>query len=67
LKTINMALSKSFQFKDTMGLEIRAEANNVFNMAQFTSIDTVVNSPTFGQVVGVGASRRVQMSLRYRF
>jgi hypothetical protein len=67
LMSINMALSKSFQFKDTMGMEVRAEANNIFNMAQFTSIDTVVNSPTFGQVIGAGAPRRIQLSLRYRF
>lgn len=65
--SFNMALSKSFQFKDTMGMEIRAEANNVFNMAQFTAIDTVVNSRTFGQVVGVSAPRRMQISLRYRY
>jgi trimeric autotransporter adhesin len=62
-----MALSKTFQFKDTMGLEIRAEATNVFNTPQFTLIDTVVNSPTYGQVIGVGSTRRVQLSARYRF
>ncbi len=63
----NMSLAKSFQFKDTMNMEVRADASNVFNTPQFTSIDTVVNSPTFGQVVGVGAPRRIQFSLRYRF
>ena len=65
--TFNMSLSKNFQLKDTMGLEVRADANNVFNSAQFTAIDTVVNSPTFGQVISVGSMRKVQFSVRYRF
>jgi hypothetical protein len=63
----NMALSKTFQLKDAMGLEVRAEASNVFNTPQFTLIDTTINSPTFGQVIGVGASRHIQFSARYRF
>jgi hypothetical protein len=62
-----MALAKTIQFKDTMGLEVRAEATNIFNTPQFTLIDTVVNSPTFGQVIGVGATRKIQLSVRYRF
>ena len=31
-------------------LTVRVQANNVFNNVQCGSIDTVVNSPTFGQV-----------------
>jgi hypothetical protein len=64
---VDMSLSKSFQFKDTMGLEVRLDATNVFNMARYTTIDSVVNSPTFGQVVNVGQMRQVHMTLRYRF
>jgi len=63
----NMSMSKSFQMKDNMGLEVRADASNIFNTPQFTSIDTTVNSPTYGQVIGVGAQRRISLSLRYRF
>jgi hypothetical protein len=64
---VNMSMSKSFQMKDNMGFEIRADATNIFNTPQFTSIDTTVNSPTYGQVIGVGAQRRMTLSLRYRF
>lgn len=63
----NMSLSKSFQLKDMMGLEIRADVTNIFNTPQFTSIDTVVNSPTYGQVIGVGAQRKMTLAMRYRF
>ncbi len=39
------------------------QANNVFNTVQFSSIDTVVNSPTFGQVTSVRPMRSVQVQL----
>ena len=42
-------------------------ATNVFNRPQFTAIDTVVNSPTFGRVISVGAMRSVLMTARFRF
>ena len=46
---------------------VRVQANNVFNTVQWGSIDTVVNSPTFGQVTSVRAMRSVQFSIRAGF
>ncbi len=63
----NMAFSKTLLVKDTRALELRLSANNVFNSPQFTAIDTIVNSPTFGQVLTVGPMRRVTFTARYRF
>jgi hypothetical protein len=63
----NMSMSKNFQLKENTGFEIRADATNVFNTPQFTSIDTTVNSPTFGQIIGAGAQRRMSLNLRYHF
>lgn len=63
----NMSLAKSFPMKDMMNLEIRVDATNVFNTPQFTGIDTVVNSPTFGRVISVGATRQIQIATRFRF
>lgn len=65
--TFNMSLSKTFSFKDFYALEMRLDANNVFNTPQYASIDTVVNSPTYGQVVAVGNMRQVQVATRFRF
>jgi hypothetical protein len=42
------------------------QARNVFNTPQFTAMDTVVNSPTFGQVIATGPMRSVQFQLRFR-
>jgi trimeric autotransporter adhesin len=65
--SFDMSVSKTLLAKDTRALELRIGANNVFNRPQFTTIDTVLNSPTFGYVIGAGAMRRVTMSARYRF
>jgi hypothetical protein len=65
--SVNMAIAKTFNLGDSQGLEVRLQATNVFNTPQFTTIDTVVNSPTFGRVIGVGGMRKMQISARYRF
>ena len=64
---INFALAKTIPLRDMMAFEIRAEANNVFNHANFNGIDTTVNSPTFGQVVSIGSMRKLQIFTRFRF
>jgi hypothetical protein len=63
----DMALSKTIQVKEAQSLELRLSANNVFNHPNFTSIDTTLGSPTFGQVIAAGAMRRAQITTRYRF
>jgi len=63
----DMAMTKVVPLKDNRSLEFRATAANIFNRPQFTTIDTNINSPTAGQVTGVGAMRTVQLIARFRF
>ena len=63
----DMAMTKVFPLKENRFFEVRMAATNVFNRPQFTAIDTVVNSPTFGRVISVGAMRTVLMTARFRF
>ncbi len=63
----DMALTKVFPLKEARVMELRAQATNVFNTHQFTSISTVVDSRTYGQVIGTGSMRTVQLSARFRF
>jgi hypothetical protein len=63
----NLALSKTVQMGDTRSMEIRATLNNAFNTVQYSGVDTSVTSPTFGQVVSVGAMRSFQFTARFRF
>jgi hypothetical protein len=62
----DMGLTRNLPLGGTHTLSIRVQANNVFNTPQFTAIDTVVNSPTFGQVIATGPMRTVQIQLRFR-
>ena len=64
---ITMALSKNVSLARNRGVNIRLQANNVFNTVQFSAIDTIVNSPTFGRIIGVRPMRSVQLITRIRF
>jgi hypothetical protein len=63
----SLALTRNVTFAGTRALSIRVQANNVFNTVQYATIDTVVNSPTFGQVVSARPMRSVQIVARVRF
>jgi trimeric autotransporter adhesin len=65
--SFNMGLGKSIAFKDAQQLELRLQATNVFNHPNFSAIDTIVNSPSFGRVTGVAQMRQLQFLARYRF
>jgi len=65
--SLSMSLNKTITIKESRALELRISANNVFNTVRFTSINTVVNSFTFGEVTGTGGMRRVTMTVRFRF
>jgi trimeric autotransporter adhesin len=68
ITSVNMSVSKDFSLGSSgRALTVQAQATNVFNTVQFASIDTVVNSPTFGRVVSVRPMRSVQIVLRVRF
>ena len=66
-RVFNMAFTRSFPIREAQVFEIRAQAANIFNTPQYSAIDTIVNSPTFDQVVAVGPMRSFQLSARYRF
>ena len=66
-KVFDMAFTKIIPLKESRVLEFRAQATNIFNMPNYSSIDTAVNSPTFGRVTVVGALRQITMTARFRF
>ena len=64
---LNMALNKTITIKESRALDLRFSANNVFNTVRFTSVNTAVNSLTFGEVTGTAGMRRVTLTARFRF
>jgi trimeric autotransporter adhesin len=66
-KVFDMAFTKIVPLKESRMLEFRAQATNIFNIPNYSSIDTSVTSPTFGRVTAVGAMRQFTMTARFRF
>jgi hypothetical protein len=64
---MNLSVTRNVSLGPRRGLSLQVLGNNLLNTVQFASIDTVVNSPTFGQVTAVRPMRRVQLLMRFRF
>jgi hypothetical protein len=66
----DLALSKVTSLGNSTVLELRLEAFNVFNHAQFygaNSVDGNINSPTFGAIVHAAPPRIGQVAMKVRF
>jgi len=64
---VSMSLIKNIALGRPRTLSIRVQATNVLNTPPLLTIDTVVNSPTYGEVVQAGSMRSVQIQTRFRF
>ncbi len=66
-RLFDMSFTKMFPLSESRILEFRAQFSNVFNTPQYAGIDTVINSPTYGRVISVGAMRSLLLTARLRF
>ena len=64
---LDAQISRDIRLRGTRVLSINLNATNLLNLVNFAAIDTVVNSPTFGQVTSVRPMRSLQLGLRFRF
>lgn len=70
MNNFDVALHKSVSLTESKSLELRAEAFNVFNHAQFygpSSVDGNVSGTTFGQVVSAAPPRLMQLAVKFAF
>ena len=70
IENFDLQLSKSVRFTESKSLDIRVEAFNALNHAQFygpASVDGEVNDPNFGRVVSAAAPRLVQVAAKFHF
>ena len=70
IENFDVQLSKSVKLGDSTSLDIRAEAFNVFNHAQFygpASVDGQIDDPNFGHVVSAAAPRLIQLAMKIHF
>ena len=63
----DISLSRTVALGNTRSFEARITATNAFNTVQYSSIDTALDSATFGQVNGTAGQRTVTLLARYRF
>lgn len=66
----DVALRKDLPLSESRSLELRIEAFNVFNHAQFygpASVNGNISSPSFGQVVSADAPRLIQVAAKLHF
>lgn len=64
---LNLNISKSFRFTESMRLQLRSEFFNVLNRANFSVGDFNVNSTDFGRVTNTFDPRIVQFGARFDF
>lgn len=61
------SIFKTFQIRERVIAEFRAEAFNATNTPKFNNPNTTLNSNQFGTVSGSGAARQLQVGLKLRF
>ncbi len=70
LDNYDMALAKTVRLTESKTLQLRVEAFNVFNHAQFFGPQAVngnIGSPTFGYVVNADPPRLIQLGAKFLF
>jgi trimeric autotransporter adhesin len=66
-RQLNAQFSRDLRMHATRVLTLQLNATNLLNAVNYGAVDTVVNSPTFGQVLSVRGMRSMQLNLRFRF
>jgi len=70
MANFDMALHKTVQLAESRALELRVEAFNALNHAQFfgpASVNGNISSASFGQIVSAQPPREIQLAARFRF
>jgi len=64
---LDLELAKTTQITERLSLQLRVEAFNVFNHAEFQNPDLNINSGTFGQITSTYDPRIIQLAARFQF
>jgi hypothetical protein len=66
-RQLNAQFARDVRLGGARVITLQVNTSNLLNMVNYGAIDTVVNSPTFGQILSVRGMRSTQISLRFRF
>lgn len=70
ISNFDVQISKNVRLTESKSIDIRVEAFNLFNHAQFygpTSVNGKIDDPNFGNVVSAAAPRLVQVAAKVHF
>jgi hypothetical protein len=70
IDSFDLGVEKSVRLSESKSLELRVEAFNVFNHAQFYgagSVEGNIGSPAFGQVISAAAPRILRVAAKFHF
>jgi hypothetical protein len=66
-RDLSAQFSRDIPLTGTRSLSVQLRATNLLNLVNYAAVDTVVNSPSFGQVTSVRSARSMQLILRFRY
>ena len=66
-RRVDLTIAKAFRLGGQARLQVRFESFNLFNWRQYNNPNTIVTSPTFGQITSVASTRTGQVGLRLTF
>jgi hypothetical protein len=66
-RLLNAQLARDVRMPHNRVFSVQLNTNNLLNAVNYGAVDTLVNSPTFGQVLSVRGMRSTQLNLRFRF
>jgi hypothetical protein len=64
---LDLTLAKTTKITERVNMQLRVDAFNIFNHAQFKNPDTNIVSSTFGQITDTYAPRILQLGARFSF
>jgi len=67
LALVDLSLHKAFRIAEGKTFDFRVDMFNAFNHPIFTTPDATADSPSFGQVLGTGDPRNMQLGFRFTF
>ena len=67
LNDFDFSVLKNFKLSERKRIEFRAEIFNLFNHTNFTSVGTVIDTPSFGQLTASRDPRDIQFGLKFLF
>ncbi len=67
--SVDLSLFKTFSLGRPGAIELRVEAFNIFNTAQYNNPDVYIGDGTYGQITGtrLNSERQIQLAARYLF